>query len=57
MNMSKRILKITVNCPHCKEAVDVIFTKKEIKKFYKSFKLPLKLANLRGERIILKKKA
>jgi len=47
--VSKKMLKITMNCPYCKESVELILSKNQIKKFYKSFKLPLREANLRAE--------
>lgn len=37
-------LMITMNCPHCGEAVELPLIKKQIKTLYTRFKLPIETA-------------
>jgi hypothetical protein len=39
-------------CPHCGEAVEMIISKAEVKHIFKGFKLPIKQAQLYGEKKI-----
>ena len=38
------------NCPHCGEPITVVFTKQDIKRIYKLFKLPPREATIASEK-------
>jgi len=40
---------LIVTCPHCKETVEILVTKRQIRQIYKTFKLPIRQAQLKGE--------
>lgn len=45
---------VVTTCPHCGESVEIVITKKELKAMLKGFKLPVREAQLYGEKEIEK---
>jgi len=43
---------LIVTCPRCGESVEIVITKKQAKAIYKAFKLPIREAQLKGEKAI-----